>query len=846
VPQVFDRQTVKPVELPPEQLAAGLVDGSLALDATGGPVPLRSKDGTIYHADPSKVAHALSTGAYSLLTPQEELEHRVAKEEAAKGTLGSLASGLESAANQATFGVEGAIARGGETPEQLAERDAREKYHQTARLLGGAAGFGASMLAGGELFKGAELAGQAASRGILPAEEVAHAALATKVAAKAADYATQGALLSSPQAIVQAAFGDPKQAAETLLWGVGAGAVLGGGAELLAGAGRTLGEAAGGVLGKGKIAQKLEEYAQTTTPTAIGAQRGQVNKLSPEWREEVTNFAHEEGLIQAGMSKQDVAEAIKSSHSKYSGQIGETLSALDGAVAKAKPEVLDAALKPGQLGAEIRKAFDMPEMRMEMNADQARAIDIVARDADRIATKTINGQEVVPFDEAQKFLTMLREKHVKAIGRAENAMPGGLQIATPLDEAKASAYQVVKSVMHQAGDQVALASEQPALVGKLVADKRALALTVEIEKWAANNAAREAGNRTVGLTDFLHMGEGGIAGKATQAIGAGIGGLIGGPTGALVGMAAGKVAGLPLDYLSKHWMEDKGLIVLSALAKTAAKEGPEVFSAVMASEGAKRLEATMSGVQETVRRMATAGIEATSTRTTEHMKSLLGSTSGLTGDQAYDKLGARLNDLASNPAALASATSAVSAPFASTAPEVAAAYQQQLAGAITYLHAAFPKPPAPPAPFAPQTWQPTAQDKMAFHDKAEIVANPMAAMAHVQRGTLSDAHLDALRTVYPAIYSQMATKVLEFSAAHPDVKLALPERSSVAKFLGGPLDTMDEPGKLQILQASYGAGAPNKAPDEQPSGSKPARGKFEKMPQAAATMFASTQGESPR
>jgi hypothetical protein len=57
---------------------------------------------------------------------------------------------------------------------------------------------------------------------------------------------------------------------------------------------------------------------------------------------------------------------------------------------------------------------------------------------------------------------------------------------------------------------------------------------------------------------------------------------------------------------------------------------------------------------------------------------------------------------------------------------------------------------------------------------------------------------------------------------------------------------MDEPGKLQILPASYGAGAPNKAPDEQPSGSKPARGKFEKMPQAASTMFASTQGESPR
>jgi hypothetical protein len=805
------------------------------------PQLLISDEGTVYRADPAKAAAAIATGKYRPLTPQEQLTHQVEKEEEAKGTIGSLAEAGKSGLNQLLFGVPGAVTEETETPEEKQRREARESYHQTARVLGGAVGFGGSLLAGGELFKAAELAGQAVSRGILPAEELAHAGIATKIAAKAADYATQGAALASPQAIVQASFGDPKKAAETLLWGVGAGAALGGGSELLSAAGEGARAAIGKALTSDKVAQELESFAQRTTPTAFGAQRAQTNKLSEDWRKQVVDFAHEEGLIAPGMSKEDLASAVKGAHEKYSGQIGQTIGALDKALDKGSPEVLGAALKKGQLGQEIRAAFDSAEMRMPMNADQAKALDLVASSADELPTKMVNGQEVVPFDEAQKFVTQLRQRYVKSIGRAANeGGAAGLEVVTPLDRMKADAYSVVKSVVHKAGDEVALASDQPSLVGQLVRDKTALAKTVELEKWAANNAAREAGNRTVSLTDFLHMGEGGVAGKAATAVGAGIGAAVGGPTGAIVGATVGRVPGMLLDYLGKHWMEDKGLIALSALAKRAAKDGPEVFSAVMGAESQKRLAATMQGVQDTVRRLAIEGIQDAKARGQEHMRALLGSTTGLTPDQSYGKLGARLTQLAANDGALAQVTSHLSAPFAGTAPAVADAYQQKLGEAIHYLYDALPKAPAPPAPFAPQYWQPTAADKMAFHDRAEIIANPMIAMQHVAQGTLSDAHLDALKTIYPVVYSMMQNEVLAFSGNHPDVKLPLAERQSVARFLGTSLDSLDTPETVRQLQQSYAArqAQPN-APSPQ---QRMPKGKIKNRP-SFATTFSPTQSE---
>lgn len=851
MPQLFDRETSQPITPPSlEDAHAGLVSGKYALDADAGPVTLRGANGKTYKADPNKVAEALATKKFSLLSPEDELKHQVAQEESAKGVVGSLEEAGKSAANQLFLGIPGAIADESMSPEQAAKREAVEQYHSAARTIGGVAGFGASALFGGEIFKGAELAGQAIEHGIIPAAEVADAALHTRMAAKAANYATQGVLMSSPQSLIQAAAGDPKKAAETLLWGIGAGAVLGGGGELLSsGAGAAtdaIGEKLSTTLKDPKVASWLDNWANERTLKAFGAERSQLNKLSKERMADLANFAHDEGLLRVGDSRQGIGDLVEKAKGKWGGEIGSTIDSLDGLLKRGEgaaigpkppPEIMDAALKPGQLGDSIRQALDGPELRMPMNADQAKALELVAASADALPSQEINGQRVVSFEAAQKFVSDLRKKWVGSVSKSMNdGGVKGLETVTALDAMKANAYQVARDAVHTAADKVAVASGEPKIVGALAKAKQNYSKLAELEKFASTLDRVQAGNRMVGLTDMIHMGQGPMS-AATQGLGAALGSLAG-PGGAIVGQQLGRVPGMALDFMAKKWMEDKGLVAISALAKKAAREGPEVFSAVMASEGAKRLEATMTGVRDAIKQMAVRGIsDTTPGGGSDHMRHLLGSTQGLTGDQAYTKLGSRLTALAANPEALTAATAGASAPFAAGSPQLGAAYQQQLTQAIQYLHAALPKNSTPAAPFEPDDWTPSATDKLAFHDKAEIVANPMRAMVHMQRGTLSDAHIDALQNVYPSILSTMQQEILGFSAKHPDVKLPLAERRSVAKILGSPLDTISQ--SLVPLQATYqtgGAGQP-----AQPPGMKAPKGKLKNMP-SAASAFTGSQG----
>lgn len=877
-----------PIPAPPEE------------EAPAAPtVRLAGKNGKLYDFASDAAANALKSGVFRQLTPDEQLKQRVESEERAKGVTGSLVAGAKEAGNQLLFGVPEAI---GEhettTPEEMKAEAFRNAYHASARLAGGVLGAGASLLAGGELFKGAELAGQVVEHAFVPAEEAAHAALSSRLAGSALNMATQGAALATPQALVHAIAGDPKKAAETLLWGIGPGAVLGGLGELGATGARAAAGKLSEALGDGGLAAKLEKFSTDTGVKAIGGQRGQINKLAPEGEfsaKGLVDFAHEQGFIKPGMTRAEVGDAIGDAHEKYGSQIGKAIDDLDsalgveGASVAAPPEkrtgaeiadylrehpeknaaevysnlekhpdvmfkerartpvknqeALDAALKPGDISSKIRDALDSPEMNMPMNSDQKRALEMVLESANMIPTKTIGGTEIVPFETANKFLGDLRNKWIGGIKKSQSEGGiKGLETVTALDKVKADAYGAARNAVHAAADDVAAASDNPELIGQLQEAKKNYAKLSELEKWVANREAQEAGNRTVSLTDFIHMGNGPV-GWGMGAAGAGLGAIVGGPAGAMVGGSVGKAMGVPLDFLAKKWMEDKGLVAISAVARRAAKMGPEAFSTVLASEGAKRLAATMNVTRDAVKRMAQVGIEATGANHMAHMGHLLGDTSGLSHDQQYAKLSARITSLAANPVALATATNDVAGPFRTVSPEIHEAFSQKMQQAIHYLNDSLPKPPGPPLPFSPNDWEPTAKQKMAFHDRAEVVANPMRAVEHMVKGTLSSDHIHALANVYPEIYTDMRNSILEFSAHHPDVKLPMAERRSVSQFLGTPLDASMQ--HLPALQATYNGVAPaSSGGGAAPKGKGTRKHNIKNWP-TAASAFSATQGPTP-
>jgi len=229
-----------------------------------------------------------------------------------------------------------------------------------------------------------------------------------------------------------------------------------------------------------------------------------------------------------------------------------------------------------------------------------------------------------------------------------------------------------------------------------------------------------------------------------------------------------------------------------------------------------------------------------------HLRGLLGreATNGLSHEQQYDRLAKRLTQLASDPAAMSEVVGAMSAPFASASPELGDIYQSQLVAALGYLYQSLPKNPATPPLFGPETWEPSPEERLSFRDRAEVVANPMAAVRHMAAGTLSPDHVDAIANVYPRIYDEMRGEVLRFAAEHPDANLPIAERASVSAFLGQATDPMTDPGMTATLQSAY-APMPGTQQHGGGNGARPAPSRMGDLP-SPASAFASTMGPSPK
>ena len=443
---VFDPQTGQPVDATPEEAAAGIIAGTHVV-GVNQPVVLKSPDGAFVRAKDNASLPQLLQGGYSFPTAQEETAHRVEKEEASKGLYASFQEAAESAVNQFALGVPEAIQGETDTPQEAAEREARESFHSVARTLGGLGGFVGSLASGGELFKGLETAGEAVSHAIVPAEHAAQAGLLASVAAKAANAATQGALYATPAALAQAAWGDPLKAAETLLWGVGTGALLGGGAELvgegLSGAKSAItdkllgGESIGGAGGK------IDQWANDTALNAVGATSGKIGKLDKEWRQEAGDYLTE--LIRPGMSRQDLGDAVAKKLKEVGSGMGAVIDQLDSSIGEknlltAAP-LADHFLRPGELASAIKEGIgDDPGFFQHSNAPYAEALNKLVADAASLPTVTVNGQRVVDFRTGQDFVSALRGRFTDSVDKKLNESVGGARAVTPADEIKSRAY----------------------------------------------------------------------------------------------------------------------------------------------------------------------------------------------------------------------------------------------------------------------------------------------------------------------------------------------------------------------------------------------------------------------
>lgn len=237
MPKLFNSKTRAREELDGEALTEALASGTHAYQS-GEMIQVKNLDGETGTIPSENVQKALSQG-YQVIGPSERAINEYVEEN--KGIKGTLKVGINQLIDEFALGLPEIVLEHTADPFQVAKFEALKKDHELSNVIGGTGGFIGSLLYGGPLFNAAA---KASTKTTLVAEKILAASagevgkrtattaakeIVKKMAVQGLGSGVEGAVLTAPHAITEAALGDPDAAAETLLYGVGIGAMFGAG-----------------------------------------------------------------------------------------------------------------------------------------------------------------------------------------------------------------------------------------------------------------------------------------------------------------------------------------------------------------------------------------------------------------------------------------------------------------------------------------------------------------------------------------------------------------------------------------------------------------------------------------
>lgn len=126
--------------------------------------------------------------------------------------------------------------------------------------------------------------------------------------------------------------------------------------------------------------------------------------------------------------------------------------------------------------------------------------------------------------------------------------------------------------------------------------------------------------------------------------------------------------------------------------------------------------------------------------------------------------------------------------------------------AAMFLASKAPKDPNMGNTLTPgvHNWQPSQADTLKFKRYADAIYHPLSVLEHVKDNTLSSEEVETIQTVYPQLYKQIATEMVNQLT---DLKkpLTYSKRLTVSRLLGVPYDSSMQPQMIQALQAAHGS-----------------------------------------
>lgn len=655
---------------------------------------------------------------------------------------------VEHAASALTFGLSDVAERAaGVSPEAMAGREQANPLLSAGGTAGGIAiPLVASLGAAGPA-EGLAGAGRAAAKLTAPSlisrageavGELAPKALG-KVGGKALQYGAEGALYGAGNVVHEAALGDPNLTAQSALASIGMSGLLGG--ALGAGSG-ALSEL-GGKLTDGEMGSKvrslLDHAEDVSTLNATNAMPSEVRKVLENKGAGIGKEAGKLGILQ---SWSDGPETILSRSQGVIDEAGQALGRLTEAAdvsGKAPtwtfPEIVGDA--QAKIGTALRREGSTIAI-----ADQVDSV--FNRFAEAYGDRELGVADV-------HALRRDLDNEIYKFGRSLD--PFQKPTGKPLMRFRAHLTQEIEDGLKAGGQSLP----------EWKAANRAVEVGETMKMLAESGTNRNAVNNPLHLSGMMgasagliHGGPAGAAavgllsegfrrrGAATTAVLArGLSRLIEG--GALEGAVNHTAEGIVAERLA-------GAGDSIAQTATAAPESKAAIGLL-----AKTNEAVSTKIDRHIAAIAQGAPKVARGEVSAGIAHVFGE-DAKTAAASYQKKASHLRLLAGDPEKMSGALQAQGEDLHEHAPQTAQAMAVTSARAVSFLASKLP-PVIQPGPLE-EPLPPTKTQIATFHRYQEAVQNPLGVLRQAQAGTLTPEAIEALQTVYPALYAKIQGQIV--------------------------------------------------------------------------------------
>lgn len=176
-----------------------------------------------------------------------------------------------------------------------------------------------------------------------------------------------------------------------------------------------------------------------------------------------------------------------------------------------------------------------------------------------------------------------------------------------------------------------------------------------------------------------------------------------------------------------------------------------------------------------------------------------------TKKEAYQKRKEELDELVANPTLLVDLMGQNMQNMQLYAPKMAAHATQQLTKAVNFLHSKLPKDEIDNTLLPnKQKYEPSDEEVASFERYVEAVEDPLSVLDKAQNGTLTEEYIEAIQTVYPQIYQQIQTQIVE-DLAELEEDLEYNKKIQLGILFNSQTDVTMTQGFIQMLQQAQSA-----------------------------------------